>query len=273
MISKCFINQNGHQLGPWTHAEILNEIKSGRLAWTDYIFDDQKKDWALLFEYGAFSEYIKAWADQPQKMVGQYAGQAQTGNPSKNATDPAQDKKLEEEWFVLKGDDTKYGPFCYLELVKRLQEKSVHEFDYVWTARLDGWTRISEASDFSPEKIKELKKVGSNEAAKVFFRRRHARALYGASILIHDNRAVWKGQSCEISPGGAGLLVESDEIQIGQVLFLHFKAGDGVPPFNAVCSIVSKHTEKGKEVRYGVKFTSISRSIQAAIKKYTDQAA
>lgn len=260
MVSKYFLNQNSRQLGPWTHEEILKKIEGGQLTWSDYIFDEQKKDWVLLFEFGAFVGHFKAWTvgQQGPKLDGNAKPAPQNG---------------EVEWFVLKSDQNKYGPFGFLELVEMLQKKSLMEFDYVWNAKLEGWQQVSETSDFAPEKIKELKKEGFTEISKGFFRRRHARVEYGASILLHDNSSVWKGQSLELSPTGAGLLIDSDEIQIGQILFLHFKAGDGVPPFNAVCSIVSKQAGKGNKVRYGVKFTSISRSIQVAIKRYTDQAA
>lgn len=272
MGAKYFLNHNSQQLGPWTHQEVLAEIDAGHLTWTDYIFDEQKKDWVLLFEFAAFVENFKSLTggpanSEPSSPPNPILETSETMNKGKA------EEKDQEEWFVLKANQNKYGPFCFMDLVEMLQKKTLLEFDYVWTTRLDGWKRISETSDFAPDKIKGLAKSGLTEVSKGFFRRRHARAKYGASILLHDNSSVWKGHSLELSPTGAGLLIESDAIQIGQILFLHFKAGDGVPPFNAVCSIVSKQAGKGQEMRYGVKFTSISRSIQVAIKKYTDRAA
>ena len=266
MVSKYYINQNGHQLGPWTYEEILAEIKASRLTCTDYIFDDEKKDWVFLLEFSLFAEHVSGSSSWQQQNL--------WASKSNNHGEIRDHKEnVAEEWFVLKGEENKYGPFSYLDLVKMLQEKNLLEYDYVWTSSLDEWKRISEIAEFSPEKIKELKKIGLAKVAKVFFRRKHARAQYGASILLHDNKSVWKGQSLEVSPGGAGLLIESDEVQIGQNLFLHFKAGEGVPAFNAACLIVSKQSGSGNLVRYGVKFTTISRSVQAAIKKYTDRAA
>ena len=69
--------------------------------------------------------------------------------------------------------------------------------------------------------------------------------------------------------------MDGADFEPGQTLFLHFKAGDGVPPFNAICSIVSKQfvEEPLKPIRYGVKFTSISHSVQKAIKAFADKKA
>ncbi len=254
MASKHFVHQSGQQKGPWTFDEILKEIEASRLQWTDYLFDEQKKDWVLLLDYGPLSERFQFWSNQ------------------KATSTLLPDGALDEEWFVLKGEN-KYGPFAFLDMVKMLQDKKLFEFDYIWTKKLAAWSRVADCADFQPEKIKALRDAGKAKAPEVFFRRRHARAMYRASILLHNNTEVWKGRSLEVSPGGAALIIPSVAIKVGDSLFLHFKAGDGVPPFNATCTIVSKKELRGNEVRYGVKFTSIAQSIQAAIKKYTDRAA
>ena len=48
-------------------------------------------------------------------------------------------------------------------------------------------------------------------------------------------------------------------------IFLHFKAGDGVPPFNAECTVVRKSVRSPNHVQYGVQFDKISQSVQKAI--------
>ena len=174
-------------------------------------------------------------------------------------------------WYLLRGEN-KYGPFSYLDVVKMLQEKKAFEFDFIWHSEMDAWKRISEVADFQPDKIRNLKDSPEAKSADVFFRRRHARANYGASILVHNNKDVWTGNSIEVSPGGAGVVLETDTLTVGMSLHLHFKAGDGVPPFNASCTVTSKAKVDGG-FRYGFKFTSVSQSIQIAIKKYTDKKA
>ncbi len=248
---KFIIHHQGSEQGPLSVQDILARLHRGDLQWTDCLYDEEKKDWVYLLEHPLF---MRQMTEQPSQPL-------------------AEEKKQEEtDWYVLR-DANRYGPFTYLELVKMLQQRKLFEYDYVWhRSEMQAWQRISELAQFSAEKIKSL--VSSGEAGPdVFYRRRHARAEYGASILLHDNKALWRGTSMEISAGGAGLVLESGEINIGQNLFLHFKAGDGVPPFNANCTVISKHETPENKYRYGVKFTSISQSVQVAIKKYTDQAA
>ena len=81
-----------------------------------------------------------------------------------------------------------------------------------------------------------------------------------------------------ISSGGAGILIDNPNLQPGQNLFLHFQPGDGVPPFNAVCTVVSKQMVKDTKsaldsVKYGVKFTSISQSVRESIRQFTQKVA
>jgi hypothetical protein len=250
---KYVIHHQGSETSPLGVKEILAKLDSRELDWTDYVYDEQKKDWIVLLEHSEFAKHFQNWKPAHE-------------------TQP-QEVPQDQGWFVLR-DDNRYGPFTHLEVVKMLQSKKLREFDYVWNRpMMTTWERISDVPDFKPEKIKSLKEDAGPDMEEIFFRRRHARARYGASILLHNNKEVWRGHSMEVGAGGAGLVIESDEVKIGQSLFLHFKAGDGVPPFNAVCEIVSKQQLKGNEHRYGVKFTSISQTVQRAIKKYTDQAA
>ncbi|MNL46852.1 PilZ domain protein [compost metagenome] len=153
-----------------------------------------------------------------------------------------------------------------------LQEKTLFEYDYIWHSQLPAWKRVAEVEDFSPESIKAM--ASEPGVAEVFFRRRHARANYGASLIVHNNKTVFRGQALEISAGGAGVLIESAHLQPGQSLFLHFQPGDGVPPFNAVCQIVSKQyvqddNSETQPIKYGVKFTTLSQSVRENIKNYT----
>ena len=167
-------------------------------------------------------------------------------------------------WFILRGD-SKYGPYTYLELIRLLQEKRVYEYDFVWNDQLGSWKKISETSQFKPEYIRSVRENKDVAEREVFFRRRYARMRCGISILIHNNQKVWKGHSLEVGAGGAGMVLETDLLQVGQKIFLHFKAGDGVPPFNAECTVVRKSVRSPNHVQYGVQFDKISQSVQKAI--------
>jgi hypothetical protein len=187
------------------------------------------------------------------------------------------DIKGMQEWYVLKWDN-KYGPFSYIEVVKMLQGKSVFEFDYIWRTGEENWKRIAEVEQFNSSAIKELFKQKEDPAIKdSFFRRRHERKHFNGSIIVHDNDRVWKGDAIEISEGGAGIIMQNALIKPGEKIFLHVKPGDSVPPFNAICEVVSKKFSKGVNsredaVKYGVKFLKIHAAHLESIKTYIKKA-
>lgn len=188
------------------------------------------------------------------------------------------DKTNQQEWYILKWDN-KYGPFSLLEVVGMLQSKSLFEFDYIWKVGQESWMRIADKEEFHPSQILNLygKKDKNTDLENVFFRRRHERKSFNGSIIIHDNQKVWKGDAIEISEGGAGIIIYNSMINPGEKIYLHFKPGDQVPPFNAICEVISKKYSKDIEgrdspVKYGVKFLKINTTSLGLIKDYIKKA-
>lgn len=256
--NKFFIHHNGQNMGPFTVDEIVKKVEQNEIQLTDYVYIEDKKDWVSLMEEPLISGRLtnKVSSNPPPKIHREEV----TGMEK-------------QEWYVLKWDN-KYGPFSYVDLIKMLQSKSIFEFDYVWKSDFDNWQRVAEVADFNQGKIKELFKSNKDmEEKNVFFRRRHERTSFNGSILVHDNNNVWKGNAIEISEEGAGIIMNNSMITPGQSIYLHFKPGDSVPPFNAVCEVVSKGfvkdlKDKSSQVKYGVKFIKIQPGTKKAIKKY-----
>jgi len=259
-----YVSANGEQQGPFTAEQIVERVNRKSLDASDYLFDEDKQDWIMLMAHSQLSQALKTLkpvsSTSGSSVSALRAGQSKDGGGGEIT-----------EWFVLKGE-SKFGPFSYPELIKMLQDKSIFEFDYVWHVGLKAWERIATIAEFSPDKVRNFR--GSNEGPinEVFFRRRHARAHHGASILVHDNRAVYKGRSIEVSAGGAGIVIENAMLQPGESLYLHFKPGDQTPPFNAACEIISKSfvnaSDKSAPVRYGVKFTKIETQTQQILNEF-----
>lgn len=270
-MSQFYVSHEGEQLGPMGLGEIVEGVRQNRLSVLDYIYDEAKGDWVLLMDYPTVAAQLKDIkpAAPPKKAppgIGPALGAEASGPamPMANA-EPGSEHAI-TEWYVLKGEN-KFGPFALVDLVKMLQQKVVFEFDFCWHPGMGSWKRIAEVDAFNPESIRKLKSENTKDLQEVFFRRRHRRMSYNGTILVHDNKTVWKGQGMEISAGGAGVVMENAMIIPGQTLYLHFKPCDGVPPFNAVCEVVSKQfvegvREKNASIRYGLKFTNISANTQ-----------
>jgi hypothetical protein len=269
MQTLFYVSLNGAHAGPYSVETIVAKVEAGEHVWTDYVYCEAKGDWMVILEHPMFVDKFKASTLQtPPKIQGEGV----------QAIAPKQDEKFREKaWYILK-EGNNYGPFSKLELIQMLQEKTLFEYDYVWHAKLNAWKRVAEVEEYSPDAIRAMKDSGQLEVTEVFFRRRHARASYGCSLIVHNNKTVFKGRTMEISSGGAGILIDNPNLQPGQNLFLHFQPGDGVPPFNAVCTVISKQMVKDtksalESVKYGVKFTSISQSVRESIRQFTQKVA
>lgn len=277
---KYYISHNDEQLGPWTVSEIVERVNSGELTHLDYLYNEEVEDWVALMEFEPVSSQLGKQKpalppkEKPHLEKVEVKSEKVDEDTSKgDESDANISSDLSTEWYILKGEN-KFGPFSYTEVVKMLQQKVIFEFDFAWNAKMTAWQRIAEIGEFTEDKIKALKSTLMPEISEVFFRRRHRRVSYGGTILVHDNKTVWKGRGVEISSGGAGVVMENSMVVPGQVLYLHFKPGDGVPPFNAVCEVVSKKFEDGvheknASVQYGLKFVNISEDTQGFLQEFT----
>jgi hypothetical protein len=258
MRKQYYLADNGTHQGPYEFETVLKKLESQEKQWTDYVFDESVGDWLMLLEHPEFATMF---------------GQSLNQTPKHPIKAPVKDFMKERVWFIMK-DEKNFGPFSQLEIIQMLQEKALFEGDLVWKNLMTTWRPIAEVADFSPEAIRRIKDSGE-PITEVFYRRRHMRANYDASLLVHDHKMVFRGQAVEISAGGAGVLIEQSSLVPGQSLFLHFQKGDGVPPFNAVCQIVSKQAgvvvapDSPEFLKYGVKFTTLSQSVRDSIKNYT----
>ncbi len=255
-MSQYYVYINEQQQGPLSEKEITERLSSGTYEWTDYIYDENSKEWVTFLQYPLFSAKFKQ----------QKAPSAPPQTAAKGGIPSTPD---EQEWFVLQGDN-RHGPFSFLEIVNMRQSGKIQSHEYVWRQSMSGWKKLSEVKEFSADAIRDLQNSKNNQASEAFFRRRHARVQYGASILVHNQKNVFKGNSIEISEGGAAVVLQTDEFPMSSTMFLHFQPGDGVPPFNAICSVINVSPAANGYFKYGLKFTSISQSMQQAIRNFAE---
>ena len=269
MDQKFYVSDKGQSRGPYSVPEIIDRLSSGATHWMDYVYCDIKKDWTLMMEHEVFMPFF-------QKGIGLKGRKSLIADPYAMAvkTDQSsfEEQLREKAWYLLK-DGSNHGPFAKLDIVQMLQKKSAFEYDFVWKAGFAQWKKICEVQEFSVDAIKQLKQSAEFEISEVFFRRRHERAQYNCSLIVHNNKTVYKGKALEIGAGGAGIVLEEGAFSSGQQIFLHFQPGEGVPPFNAVCKVVNQHSYKDPVTqknltKYGVMFTSISAGVRESIKSY-----
>jgi len=279
-ITQHYVSHEGKQMGPYSLGSIVEMVKKNELTLFDYLYDENSGNWVLLMEYRQLADQLEAHKPSaPPKLSGlapqieeEKAEIAESMTVAQEVRAENQLAHMAAEWYVLKGEN-KFGPFSYPDVIRMLQQKVVFEFDFTWCPGLSTWVRIAELDSFKPENIGQLKETLMPEISEVFFRRRYRRVRYSGAILAHDNKSVWKGKGIEISAGGAGVTIENTRVLPGQTLYIHFKSGGGIPPFNAICEVVSKQDvesieKKNIPIRYGLKFKSISPEAQRLLQQF-----
>ncbi len=239
------LSQKGQILGPLQKEDLLNSLKTSKVHWDDLVMVQQEPaQWIHLVEHREFKPYFYKWF----------------------VPGPSEDIQLLGEWYILQ-KDKECGPFAYLDLIKFLQVKKIAPENLVWNKSFEVWKPIYECSEFSAPVIKSLMKTADPTISRTFFRRRYERIEYQSEIIVHQVKKTFKGESIEISPGGAGVWLDTSDLESGQTVFLHFKAALTIPSFNAVCLVVNRDSivQGQRLVRYGMQFTSIMKSVQEAI--------
>ena len=248
---KYLVSHQGVQLEPITAAEIVAKINARELDALDYAFDDAQNDWVLLTDLAEVAALLKKRKPAiPPKPA----------NPTVRTNAPGAPSTT--EWFVVKGD-SKFGPYTPEQMVGLLQQKIVYPFDFAWHQGLNSWTRVSELGDFQPEQIRKL----LDADASAFIKRRFARRVIEAPVLIHDNLKLWRGHARELSSGGLGIRMgKGARLVPGQTLTLHCAAQDGLAAFNATCEVVAVNVRSDDgSLECGLRFVSLSSDAQASI--------
>lgn len=261
--TKFYVAQNGIQKGPWSIEEISKKISSKQLEWMDYIYDEKTEDWIHILEHPQFTHILNSSFKNPITLqINQATARLVT------------DVLRERSWYILKQNNN-FGPFSKFEMIQMLQSRTLFEHDFVWKNGMAAWKKLADIKDFCTQEIKQVydsvctdTNLPQSADDNVFLRRRHSRAQYQSSLVVHDRNRVLKGTSLEISAGGAGLIIEGSDFPINYQLNIHFQPSKEVPAFNASCTIVSKNGN-----RYGVRFDHISTGVKDSISKYTNKKA
>ncbi len=267
MQTYFYISYGKENIGPFTIEEIIEKIKSDEISPTGYLYDEDLEKWISFLE----SDVLKSrFNESGTQSLLEKVHSHENGDSA--ALGSEKSDQSHNEWYVLRGT-RKHGPYDHLKIFRMLQEKKIYEFDFVWKPGLSDWMRIAEIECFQSHKVKELQQSGTSN---VFFRRRFFRFRFFTSIIVHDNKSVWKGESFEISEGGAGIIVYNSTLKPIQRIHIHFKPEADVPSFNSLCEVVSKKYKKGvvkknTPTKYGVKFIDThSNGIKTVIQRLAD---
>lgn len=267
------VSRNGETLGPWSVEQIAEQLASGSIAITDFVWDSS--DWIPLMEFAELKTHLQSKRPKAPPLTETSAAiETKIASASNPIVASAPSMKPEDAlvWYVSRGQQ-KFGPFNYFGVLKALQDKSIFEFDYVWKEGTENWTRLAEHELFSQEKIRELIAEAASTLSTIFAKRQHDRFKIQTEVLVNDNLTMSPGQLVEIGAGGAGLIVKNAKLMPGQLVNIHIASTEGLPAFNAVGEIVSKKFERAVRntrapIQYGIRYVKVDRVVEQRVKDY-----
>ena len=266
MKNEYFIFHDGNVAGPFPIPHIQKQLEQKKLNYTDFIWHDENA-WQMLAVY--FADQFPAPVNPPPGMEAQKA-KPELKAYGEEVFQEGMGISNEAIWFLYR-DNTKFGPYRYLELVRLLQTNAASQDDFTWKPGFDDWQRIRQCPEFADNVLKRLTHMKHFGVDKVFIQRRFPRVPYQSEVILHDEKSVVFGAAKSISEGGAFLEVAKATHAKGDRIKIHFTPGGVGVPFNCIAEITQ--ISKTKPIGYSVKFLYLEEEDRKRIAQYAESLA
>lgn len=260
-----YVCHNGKNQGPLSASELKEKLHQGEFAYTDYLWLSDEEEWRMLATYYAPS--FPPPKDPPEGVT--ISAEKKLKEREYNEETFSQDLGISNEpiWFLYK-DNTKFGPYRFLEIVRLLQTNACGGDDFVWKPGFDDWTRLRQCQEFNDQVLKKMAHLKSFGTEKVFIQRRFPRVPYESEVILHDEKRVIFGSARSLSEGGAFLEVSKPTHVKGDRIKIHFTPGAVQVPFNCIAEVTQ--VTKGPPSGYNVKFIYLEEDDRKRIAQYAD---
>lgn len=260
-----FVSLSGKAEGPFPLQEIRRKLKAGDLRYTDYLWVAEEEGWRMLADH--FSADFPPPKDPPPGIS--VSGERKLKEREFGGETFSQDLGISNEpiWFLYR-DNTKFGPYRYLELVKLLQTNACAPDDFLWKPGFEDWTRIRHCPEFEEAVLRKLVHLRNFGTEKVFIQRRFPRVPYESEVILHDEKRVIFGAARSLSEGGAFLEVSKPSHSKGDRIKIHFTPGAVAVPFNCIAEVTQ--VSKGPPSGYHVKFIYLEEEDRKRISQYAE---
>ena len=262
--SSFFVSHSGKAVGPFSEAEIEKKLKAKDFSYTDYLWQPAQESWLMLATY--FSTDFPPPRDPPPGIT----VSAEKLEKREFAADSfSQEIGISNEsiWFLYR-DNTKFGPYRFLELVRLLQTNACAPDDFVWKPGFEDWVRLRQCQEFEETVLRKLVHLRNLSTEKIFVQRRFPRVPYESEVILHDEKRVIFGSVKSLSEGGAFLEVGKPTHQKGDRIKVHFTPGKVNVPFNCIAEVTQ--VTKGDPAGYNVKFIYLEEEDRKRIAQYAE---
>jgi hypothetical protein len=248
--------------------QLKQKLKAGELAYTDYLWAPDQEAWRMLAEQ--FAGDFPPPVEPPPGVKA--SGAKKLKEREYEPETFSQDIGISNEsiWFLYR-DNTKFGPYRYLELVRLLQTNACAPDDFVWKPGFEDWARLRQCPEFEEPVLRKLVHLRNFGSEKVFIQRRFPRVPYESEVILHDDKRVVFGAARSLSEGGAFLEVAKPTHAKGDRIKIHFTPGAVTVPFNCIAEVTQ--VSKGEPSGYNVKFIYLEEEDRKRISQYAESKA
>lgn len=259
-----FVSHEGKTLGPFSSADLKKKVKGGEFSYTDYLWLAEDSEWRMLANY-----FVAEFPPPREPPPGVKVVEKKLKEKEFSSESFSQELGISNEpiWFLYK-DNTKFGPYRFLELVRLLQTNACGGDDFVWKPGFEDWTRLRLCPEFEEKTLKKLAHLKNFGTEKVFIQRRFPRVPYQSEVILHDEKRVIFGAAKSLSEGGAFLEVGKTTHVKGDRIKIHFTPGAVSTPFNCIAEVTQ--VIKGPPSGYNVKFIYLEEDDRKRIAQYAD---
>ena len=257
-----YVSHAGKVEGPFSKKDIRKRLEKQELAFHDYVWLNEESEWAFL------TRFFQADYPPPLTPPSGIAEKSKKPKLKEFSEDTfAQNIGISNEpvWFVYR-EQTKFGPYRYLEVVRLLQKKDCSSDDFIWKPGFADWQKIAATSEFAEKVLQKMLHVKHFGSEQIFVERRFPRIPYDGEVILHDDQRVLFGSAKQLSEGGAFVEVPRPTHQKGDRLKIHFTPGQMKAPFNCIAEITQ--VTKTKPVGYCLKFIYLEEEDRKRIAKF-----
>lgn len=167
---------------------------------------------------------------------------------------------FEKKWYYIENNQPQ-GPLSQLDLIKKLQNKEIFDYQFVWAPHFDEWKMFCESEEFSKKYIQWVYEHLFEKNGEYYFNRRTStRKKVTCEASGHNASIFMSGLTESLSMNGCEVELDYPLLQIQDRVTVHFAYPKKLDlNFNAVCEVLQKKYTPRKlhqkmKVKYILKF-------------------
>lgn len=272
MASEYYLKSGDQKLGPFSEAQILEGLRTGKISLFDFIFNKQSNAWVMLMSHPDFcdTEYRPASSVQDdedgdskdQTMTVGLLGQGFGVKPDATIENEILTEIGKSYWFE-KSDPAR--SYKYLDVVSLIHKGVFTEQTLVAKRTQGPWQPIIDWEDFSPSSLSQFKQIATAEVPEIRIRRRHPRFDLGKVFIFFVYGNAFKAFCPDISKYGLSFVVQSQRAEVDDEVYVKFSEDVADQSFDAKAVVVGfrkiRVADSGKVyIRYSLRFTHFSEA-------------